>query len=312
MTVVNHGFVGFGPSGHGLPMYPDVTSACMAPFSIRSAWRYQGTLGLIQSVRDRFTGTRSLLADEALAVANGANGLEVGGPSGRFRRRGMLPLYPVMSSLDNVNFAVDTLWEHGLEEGAQYAPAGIPVGTQFVGEATDLGDIAEASYDLVLSSHCIEHIANPLRALREWRRVCILGGYLCLVVPHRDGTFDRRRPVTSIEHFRSDARRNVDECDETHFDEVIRLHDLRKDPGVRSLRDLKLRVAKNRTVRGVHHHVFDLRSAVLLTIEAGWTPIAAEARRPFDIVILAQHSARVGSSCDLNSIVKGSPFQSDR
>jgi hypothetical protein len=41
-------------------------------------------------------------------------------------------------------------------------------------------------------------------------------------------------------------------------------------------------------VRGVHHHVFDLRSAVLLVSEAGWTPTSVEARRPYDILVLAQ------------------------
>jgi SAM-dependent methyltransferase len=280
--------------------------------SLRFAWRSQGTLGLIQSAKDRLAGTRSSLSEEALAVADGAGGLEIGGPSGRFRQHGMLPLYPALRSIDNVNYAAQTLWGEALEEGAPYVPAGRPTGVQFLREATDLLDIPEDSYDVVLSSHCLEHIANPLRALREWRRVCRPDGHLCLIVPHRDGTFDRKPPVTLIEHYRSDDENNVDEDDDTHFDEVIRCHDLRRDPGVRTSQDLEHRVANNRTVRGVHHHVFDLRNAALLIGEAGWTPTAAEARRPYDILVLAQNSTAPPTGCELRSILRGSPFRSHR
>lgn len=126
---------------------------------------------------------------------------------------------------------------------------------------------------------------------------------------HRDGTFDRKRPITPIGHYRSDENNDVGEEDDTHFDEVIQCHDLRRDPGVRSTQELIRRVADNRTVRGVHHHVFDLRSAVLLVSEAGWTPTSVEARRPYDILVLAQNSTTPPTGCDLRSISKGSPFR---
>lgn len=280
--------------------------------ALRAAWRRSGTLGLVQSARDRLTGTRSSLADEALAFVTCTRGIEIGGPSNNFQRRGMLPLYPVMSAIDNVNFSTQTLWEKALEDGTPYAPMGIRVGTQFLREATDLRGIPESYYDGAFSSHCLEHIANPLRALREWRRVCRPGGFLCLVVPHRDGSFDRNRPVTSLEHYRSDFQNNVDESDDTHFDEVVRCHDLRRDPGVRSMDEFKRRVADNLTVRGIHHHVFDLGSAVQLIGEAGWTPTAAEARRPYDIVVLAQNLANKPEGYDAESILRSSPFRSDR
>jgi SAM-dependent methyltransferase len=223
----------------------------------------------------------------------------------------MLPLYPAMRVIDNVNFSAQTLWEEALEEGTAYSPTGTSAGVQFLREACDLRGILEDSYDVVLSSHCLEHIANPLRALREWRRVCRPEGYLCLIVPHRDGTFDWKRSVTTIEHFRSDAEKDVDEGDSTHFDEVIQFHDLSMDPGVSSFEELRSRVADNRTVRGVHHHVFDLRSAVLLVSEAGWRPIAAKARRPWDILVLAQNSAAPSVAHKSKSILRGSPFRSD-
>jgi SAM-dependent methyltransferase len=50
--------------------------------------------------------------------------------------------------------------------------------------------------DFVLASHVIEHIPDPIRALKEWVRVA--RRYVFLVVPHRDRTFDRDRPVTPV------------------------------------------------------------------------------------------------------------------
>jgi SAM-dependent methyltransferase len=42
------------------------------------------------------------------------------------------------------------------------------------------------SYDAVHSSHCLEHMHNPERALLEWWKLIKPGGYLVLVVPDED------------------------------------------------------------------------------------------------------------------------------
>ena len=55
---------------------------------------------------------------------------------------------------------------------------------------------ADDSVDFVLASHVIEHFPDPIRALEEWRRVA--RRVIVLVVPHRDRTFDRDRPLTPL------------------------------------------------------------------------------------------------------------------
>jgi SAM-dependent methyltransferase len=39
------------------------------------------------------------------------------------------------------------------------------------------------SYDTVYSSHCLEHMIDPVKALNEWWRLVKPGGYMVLVVP---------------------------------------------------------------------------------------------------------------------------------
>jgi SAM-dependent methyltransferase len=56
--------------------------------------------------------------------------------------------------------------------------------------------VDDDSFDFVFASHVIEHIPDPIAALEEWRRVA--RKYVVLVVPHRDRTFDRDRPLTPL------------------------------------------------------------------------------------------------------------------
>src|SRR5436309_557697 len=87
-------------------------------------------------------------------------GLEIGGPSTIFAKRGLLPVYPIARELDNCNFARETVWEGRLIEGRHFK-FGERVGYQFVSEAYDI-PVAGAEYDFVLSSHMLEHSANPI------------------------------------------------------------------------------------------------------------------------------------------------------
>jgi len=64
------------------------------------------------------------------------------------------------------------------------------------GDAHDLATVGDNSYDFVYSSHILEHLQNPAKALRNWWRVLKPGGYLILYVPERD-LFERKRTLPS-------------------------------------------------------------------------------------------------------------------
>lgn len=220
-----------------------------------------------------------------------AVGLEIGGPSRIFRRRGSIPIYSVATRIDNCNFSRSTIWEGTIREGNSFVfNKGTAPGHQYVGEASNLAFIDDCSYDFVLSSHCIEHLANPLQGLAEWTRVLKPNGILVLVIPHKDGTFDHRRPVTSLEHLIHDFEHQTDEGDLTHLEEILKLHDLAKDPAAGNFQAFQERSKRNSENRCLHHHVFDTRLAVEVVNYMGLEILTVEHFYPFHIAIIARKS----------------------
>lgn len=186
----------------------------------------------------------------------GKRGIEIGGPSKLFGTN--LPLYRKIRSLDGVNFAHTTVWEGHIEAGRHYRYADGRTGTQYIADATDLAGIGDDIYDFVLSSNCLEHVANPIKALTAWRRVLKPGGVMILVLPNKAGNFDHNRPTTPFAHLLDDFANDTSEHDLTHLDEILALHDLAMDPPAGDLDHFRQRSLDNFANRTLHHHVFDL------------------------------------------------------
>ncbi len=216
------------------------------------------------------------------------DGLEIGGPSSIFSGRSILPVYRVARSVDNCNFSSTTVFQGQIGgEGRSFRFAKNKVGSQFICEATDLSRIATEKYDFVISSHTIEHISNPLKALLEWKRVLKRGGVLLLVCPHKDWTFDHKRPVTTIEHLLEDHGKRIDESDLTHLPEILQLHDLSMDPMASNLQDFVARSRNNIRNRCLHHHVFDTDLVTQMVRAAGFKVLFVGTHR-LHIIALCQ------------------------
>ena len=217
---------------------------------------------------------------------DGKRGLEIGGPSvvfGRGARR--LPIYLRIGSLDNCDFSRDTTWashEESYTFSAEKAP-----GKNIFRDASNLSSIASRMYDLVLSSHNLEHFANPVKALQEWKRVTRPGGGLILVLPNYARTFDHRRTPTSVDHMIEDFRRDTQEDDLSHLPEILDKHDLSLDPGAGSAEEFRRRSLDNFHNRCLHHHVFDKANSRELLSRCGMNVMAVEAA-DFHIFLLAQ------------------------
>jgi SAM-dependent methyltransferase len=260
------------------------------------------------------------LGDEWTAPLRGAHGLEVGGPSALFRAGGLFPIYPELAALDGVQVpGAHALW-HGDLSTAEFE-TGQPGlgGTLWLREGSDLEPLADDSYDAVISSHVLEHFANPIGALREWLRVLRPGGWFVIVLPHKEGCADHRRPTTALAHLIDDDREGVREDDMTHADEVIARHDLRRDPVAGDRASLRARVLDNPRNRAMHHHVFTTRSALALLDSVGLDLVRVESRWPHDIYALARLPAVGGPApdntpqlSDRAPFLLRSPFRVDR
>lgn len=215
-------------------------------------------------------------------------GLEIGGPSALFSLRGYFPIYVFAKLMDGVNFSNDTVWEGKLKEGNTYDYFPNKIGHQYIAEATDLSKINNGTYDFVLSCHSLEHVANPIKALKEWYRILKSKAPLILVLPDKEFTFDINRPYTTIQHLIADYQNNTDERDPTHFAEIMQLHDLTNDKGVTSKQELQMRTSNNFENRCVHHHVFSLELIRELLNYCGFTVIYQQKGHPFHLITYAE------------------------
>ncbi|MGZ8884731.1 MAG: methyltransferase domain-containing protein [Halobacteriota archaeon] len=268
---------------------------------ISAKLKSEGISGLFLAVYRRVLPSRLAYYQHCRPFFQDKIGLEIGGPSGIFRRYGLLPVYAIAARIDNCNFGNQTIWEGTIKQGAtfhydkQHAP-----GDQYVTEATNLSCIASSAYDFILSSHTLEHVANPLQALSEWIRVLKEQGLLVLVVPHKDGTFDHRRPVTSLAHMIQDFEQQSTEEDVTHLEEILKLHDLALDPEAGDFKEFKQRSERNLQNRTLHHHVFDTRLAVEIIHHMGLQILAVEVLPPYHIFLIAK------------KLMRGEEVQNDR
>ncbi len=136
----------------------------------------------------------------------------------------------------------------------------------------ELKFIAPASQDFIVANHFLEHCENPIKTLMTHISRLKPGGVLYLAVPDRDKTFDRRRPVTLLEHVIRDFRDGPERSRYEHYREWACLHENtpeeRADDRARDL--MKRRYS-------IHYHVWrradfsDLLNYVKTELKAGFT-----------------------------------------
>jgi predicted SAM-dependent methyltransferase len=219
---------------------------------------------------------RGLVADK--------KGLEIGGPSAVFRNWYNLPIYDSIESLDNCDFSQSTTWAN--HTGSYNFSKHRPLGRTYFCEGADLQCVSENQYDFLLSSHNLEHLANPIKGLKEWQRVVKPGGHLIVVLPHHARTFDHRRTPTQVSHMIEDYERQTGEDDLTHVNEVFEAHRLNKQSG--SDDDLYALLMNNFSHRMMHHHVFDESNSKGLLEAAGLKVLMVETQLPFHIYLVAE------------------------
>ena len=220
-----------------------------------------------------------------LSCVQGKYGLEIGGPSDVFRSEN-LPIYRMIGRLDNCDFSKSNVWANH-QEAFLFHEAKPPGKSMFL-EGSALLGVPDATYDVLLSSHNLEHIANPVKALREWQRVAKPGGVLVLVLPYCRATFDHRRNPTPVAHMLQDFERGTGEDDLTHLPEILAQHDLRFDPAAGTPEQFRARSLNNFSNRCLHHHVFDEHNSRELLTHLGFSVLCVHFVPPMHMCLLAR------------------------
>ena len=80
----------------------------------------------------------------------------------------------------------------------------------------------DGKFDFIIANHVIEHVANPIRVLREIFRIIKKGGYAFISAPDKNFTFDKNRALTPFTHLLDEYQKNVSEITDEHYIDFLR------------------------------------------------------------------------------------------
>ena len=196
----------------------------------------------------KITNTKYSLNELLKNISVNNVGIEIGGPS----ITGEI-IYENCNKMDNVVFSKHTIWNNYTDEYVYYKGK---TGKVIVNDAVELSQIPDKIYDFCFSSHCLEHIANPLKAIYEWLRVIKDDGYLVIIVPEKSKCFDHKRSISLFSTLLGQYNKNVGEDDLSTLDEILENHDLSLDPPAGTFEQFKNRSLNNYSNRCLHHYVY--------------------------------------------------------
>jgi len=189
------------------------------------------------------------MLDEILeTITTNKIGVEIGGPS----ETGWV-IYKQSYNMDNVIFSNNTIWSSHTEE-YNYYPG--KKGKVIINDAVNITNIQNETYDFCFASHCLEHIANPLKAINEWLRIIKNNGYIIIIVPEKSQCFDHKRNISSFSSLLSQYEKNVNEEDLSTLPEILQNHDLSMDFAAGNLEQFTKRSLNNFENRCLHHYVY--------------------------------------------------------
>lgn len=69
--------------------------------------------------------------------------------------------------------------------------------------------VPNESYNFIISSHVFEHVANPIKVLKEWNRIIKPGGIIFMIIPHKNRTGEKDRERTTLAHLIADSNNDA-------------------------------------------------------------------------------------------------------
>jgi SAM-dependent methyltransferase len=168
-------------------------------------------------------------------------------------------------------------------------PADIPE-IHVVDDAATLATVADDSVDFVVANHVVEHLPDPIGALKQMLRVTRPGGVVLLTLPDARHWFDAPRPRTTVEHLLRDHEEGPEVSRYEHYEEWARLIERWNED------DLPQRVEEFAATDARHHfHVWELENflQMLLAVPLPCEVVHAQAHvKEFAVVLRAKAPGR--------------------
>ena len=190
-----------------------------------------------------------MLSNILKEITYNKQGVEIGGPSST----GTV-IYENASGIDNVIFSKQTIWSNHDEDYNYYKNK---KGKVIINDAVNISHIQNEYYDFCFSSHSLEHIANPLKAINEWLRIIKNDGYLIIIVPEKSHCFDHKRNYSKFSTLLLQYEKNVGEDDLSTLPDILKNHDLSMDLPAGDLGNFTKRSLDNINNRCLHHYVYN-------------------------------------------------------
>lgn len=124
-----------------------------------------------------------------------------------------------------------------------------------IDDAVTLTSVEDSSQDFVIACHILEHLEDPIGAIKTWFRVLKPGGVLFMSIPDRRFTFDFHRKLTPLDHLLADHEQGPAWSREAHMKELE--EEYRSTYDVQDEEVLRLLLNWQREGRGhTHFHVW--------------------------------------------------------
>jgi SAM-dependent methyltransferase len=132
------------------------------------------------------------------------------------------------------------------------------VKVDIIDDGEKLESIPNNSLDFIIANNLIEHLSNPISALKNWYQHLRPGGCVCMIVPDKRFTFDRGRPKTPIQHLVEDyeaSQKERQQRDFFHYVEIVEI--LGKRTG-KDAQDHAVELISSQY--SIHYHCWDYSS----------------------------------------------------